>query len=155
MFTVASVLSTLRNGDLTLKMDLLYTYFHIPIHPDGQKYQCFAFQSKVYICRFKVLLFSLNMRPQLSTCLEHTRSRNLNQSQDIQFLGIRRHLDQGRTLLPDPKAREIVDHAIRLLTRTCLLCHYSSWVHYKAYSRKVKEYKSYFCITITSELVKI
>ena len=34
--------------------------------------------------------------------------------QDIQFLGLRLHLDQGRTSLPVSKAREIMAHACRI-----------------------------------------
>ena len=47
MFTISSVLSTVRKGDYAFKLDLQDTYFHVPIHP-SRKYLRFAFENKVY-----------------------------------------------------------------------------------------------------------
>ena len=47
MFTISSVLSTIRKDGYTFKIDL-QTYFHVPIHPSSRKYLRFAFEAKVY-----------------------------------------------------------------------------------------------------------
>ena len=48
MFTISSVLSTVRKGDYAFKLDLQDAYFHVPIHPSSRKYLRFAFENKVY-----------------------------------------------------------------------------------------------------------
>ena len=63
MCTISSVLSTVRKGDYSFKIDLQDESFHVPIHPDSRKYLRFAFENKVY--QFQVLPFSLNTAPQL------------------------------------------------------------------------------------------
>ena len=60
MFTISSVLSTVRKGDYAFKIDLQDVYFHVPIHP-SRKYLRFAFENKVY--QFRVLPFGLNTTP--------------------------------------------------------------------------------------------
>ena len=47
MFTISSVLSTIRKGDYAFKIDLQNAYFHVPIHPSSRKYLRFAFENKV------------------------------------------------------------------------------------------------------------
>ena len=44
----------------------------------------------------------------------------LEPGQDIQFLGLRLHLDQGRASLPISKAREIIAHACRISSQKIL-----------------------------------
>ena len=46
MFTIASVLSTIKSGDFAFKIDLDNAYFHVLIHPDSQKYVRFAYMNK-------------------------------------------------------------------------------------------------------------
>ena len=70
MFTTNSVLSSVRKGDYTFKIDLQDAYFHVPIHPSSRKYLRFAFEDKVY--QFRVLPFGLNTAPQVFTRLGHT-----------------------------------------------------------------------------------
>ena len=70
MFIISSVLSAVRKGDYSFKIDLQNAYFHVPIHPSSRKYLRFAFESKVY--QFRVLPFSLNTAPQVFTYLGHT-----------------------------------------------------------------------------------
>ena len=70
MFTISSVLSTIRKGDYAFKIDLQDAYFHIPIHPSSRKCLRFAFENKVY--QFQVLPFGLNTAPQIFTLLGHT-----------------------------------------------------------------------------------
>ena len=70
MFTISSVLSTIRKGDYAFKIDLQDAYFHVPMHPGSRKYLRFAFQSKDY--QFRVLPFGLNTAPQIFTLLAHT-----------------------------------------------------------------------------------
>ena len=70
MFTTSSVLSSVRKGDYTFKIDLQDEYFHVPIYPSSRKYLRFAFENKVY--QFRVLPFGLNTAPQVFTQLGHT-----------------------------------------------------------------------------------
>ena len=69
MFTISSVLSTVRKGDYAFKIDRQDAYFHVPIHPSSRKYIRFAFKNKVY--QFRVLPFGLNTAPQVFTRLGH------------------------------------------------------------------------------------
>ena len=48
MHTISSVLSTVKRGHYTFKIDLQDAYFHVLIHPDSRKYLRFAFEKKVY-----------------------------------------------------------------------------------------------------------
>ena len=66
-FMTNSVLSSVRKGDYTFKIDLQDAYFHVPIHPSSRK---FAFKNKVY--QFQVLPFGLNTAPQVFNRLGHT-----------------------------------------------------------------------------------
>ena len=70
MFTTSSVLSSVKKGDYTFKIDLQDVYFHVPIHPSSRKYLRFAFENRVY--QFQVLPFGLNTAPQVFTRLGHT-----------------------------------------------------------------------------------
>ena len=65
MFMTNSVLSSVRKGDYTFKIDLQDAYFHVPIHPSSRKYLRFAFENKVY--QSQVLPFGLNTAPQVFT----------------------------------------------------------------------------------------
>ena len=47
MFTISSVLSTVRKGNYSFKIDLQDAYFHVPIHRSSRKYLRFAFENKV------------------------------------------------------------------------------------------------------------
>ena len=76
MFTISSVLSTVREGDYAFKIDLQDAYFHVPIHPSSSKYIRFAFENKVY--QFRVLPFSLNTAPQVFTRFGHTMTGYLH-----------------------------------------------------------------------------
>ena len=69
IFSISSVLNTVRNGDFTFKIDLEDVNFHVPIHPDSRKYLCFTFESNVY--QFRVLPFVLSTAPQVFTHLGH------------------------------------------------------------------------------------
>ena len=66
----SSVMSTIRKGYYTFKIDLDDAYFHVPIHPDSRKYLSFAYESKVY--QFQVFPFFLTTAPQVFTRLGHT-----------------------------------------------------------------------------------
>ena len=70
MSSISSVLSTVRKGDYTFKIDLQDAYFHVPIHSSSRKYLRFAFENKVY--QFLILPFGLNTAPQVFTTLGHT-----------------------------------------------------------------------------------
>ena len=70
MFTITSVLSTVRKGDYAFNIDLQDAYFHVPIYPSSKKYLRFAFENKAY--QFGVLPFGLNTAPQVFTHLGHT-----------------------------------------------------------------------------------
>ena len=81
MLNTSSVLSSVRKGDYTFKIDLQDAYFafkidlqdahfHVPIHPSSRKYLRFAFENKVY--QFRVLPFGLNTDTQVFTQLGHT-----------------------------------------------------------------------------------
>ena len=70
MFTISSVLSTVRKGDFVFKIELQDAYFHVPIHQTSRKYLRFAFENEVY--QFRVLPFGLNTAPQIFTRLGHT-----------------------------------------------------------------------------------
>ena len=48
MFTISSVLCTIRKGDYAFKIDLQDAYFHIPIHPSSRKYLRFALENKIF-----------------------------------------------------------------------------------------------------------
>ena len=51
-----------RKGDIMLLIDLMDTYFQIPIHPDSRPYLRIVFLNKVY--QFKALCFCLSTAPQ-------------------------------------------------------------------------------------------
>ena len=70
MFTISSVLNTVRKWRLLIQNRSAGAYFHIPIHPSSRKYLRFAFENKVF--QFRVLPFCLNTAPQVMTHLGHT-----------------------------------------------------------------------------------
>ena len=70
MFTISSVLSTVKSGDYAFKIDLEDTYFHVPVYPDSRKYLRYAYKDKVY--QFWVLPFGLSTAPLVFTHLGYT-----------------------------------------------------------------------------------
>ena len=70
MFTISSVLSTVRKGDYVFKIDLQDAYFHVLIHPTSRKYLRFAFKNKVY--QFKSTSLLCETAPQVFTHLGYT-----------------------------------------------------------------------------------
>ena len=65
IFTISSVLNTVKNGDYAFKIDPGYAYFHLPIHPDLR----FTYKNTWY--QFQVLPFGLSTALQVFTCLGH------------------------------------------------------------------------------------
>ena len=65
METVASVMASIREGDLMASIDLKDAYFQIPIHQASRKYLRFVWAGVVY--QFKVLCFGLSTAPQVFT----------------------------------------------------------------------------------------
>ena len=52
IFTISSVLSTIKTWDFAFRIDLEETYFHILIRKDTQRYLHFAFMYKMYQFRY-------------------------------------------------------------------------------------------------------
>ena len=65
METVASVLSSVREGDFLASLDLKDTYFQIPIHRSSRK--LFRFMSEGTVYQFQALCFGLSTAPQVFT----------------------------------------------------------------------------------------
>ena len=107
MFTTNSVLSSVRKGDYTFKIDLQDTYFHVPIHLSSRKYLRFAFQNKVY--QFQVLPFGLNTAPQIFTRLGHTVTGNLHR----QVISVIPYLDDW--LIHHPDRQVFLRHQAQLI----------------------------------------
>ena len=63
-------LITIKSGDFPFKISLEDAYFHLPTHPDSQKYLNFPFMNMVY--PFWVLSFSLSTTLHVLTHLGHT-----------------------------------------------------------------------------------
>jgi hypothetical protein len=55
----------MQPGDWAVSMDLKDAYFHIPIHPDYQKYLRFQFEGQIY--QFQALPFGLASAPLIFT----------------------------------------------------------------------------------------
>ena len=62
METVQSVLSSIRQGDWMISLDLKDAYFQVPIHPDSRKFLRFVTSSGTF--QFKVLCFGLTTAPR-------------------------------------------------------------------------------------------
>jgi ribonuclease HI len=65
MQTLQVVQQQLQKGDWLASLDLKDAYFHVPIHPEYQKYMRFEFLGKVY--QFRVLPFGLSTAPRVFT----------------------------------------------------------------------------------------
>ena len=107
MFTISSVLSTVRKGDYVFKIDLQDAYFYVPTHPSSRKYLRFAFENKVY--QLRVLPFSLNTAPQIFTRLGHTVTGYLHH----QGISVIPYLDDW--LVHHPDCHVLLYHQSQLL----------------------------------------
>ena len=107
MFTTNSVLSSVRKGDYSFKIDLQDAYFHVPIHPSSRKYLRFAFENKVY--QFQVLPFGLNTVPQVFTRLGHTETGYLH----CQGISVIPYLDDW--LIHHPDRQVLIRHQAQLI----------------------------------------
>ena len=58
MFTISSVLSTIKNGDYVLKIDLKDVNFHVPVHRDRRN--CLRF---IYLSNVRVLPSGMSTAP--------------------------------------------------------------------------------------------
>ena len=65
MEIVASVLLSVREGDILASLDLKDAYFQIPIHPSSRKLLRFTSEGTVY--QFRALCFGLSTAPQVFT----------------------------------------------------------------------------------------
>ena len=65
METVQSVLSSVRQGDWMVALDLKDAYLQIPIHPESRRYLRFVTPQGTF--QFKVLCFGLTTAPQVFT----------------------------------------------------------------------------------------
>ena len=65
METIASVMTSVREGDFMASLDLKDAYFQIPIHQSSRKYLRFVWGGVVY--QFKALCFGLSTAPQVFT----------------------------------------------------------------------------------------
>ena len=99
MFTISSVLSTVRKGDLQ------DAYFHVPMPQRSRKYLRFAFENK--IDQFRVLPSHLNTAPQIFTHLGHT------------VTGYLHHL--GILVIHHPDCQVLLYHQSQLLNTLDLL----------------------------------
>ena len=63
--TAASVLGSVRKGDWMFSIDLKYSYFQIPVHPESRPYLWFCLKGRVY--QFCALCFGLSTTPQVFT----------------------------------------------------------------------------------------
>ena len=95
--TISSVLSTIKKGDYTFKIDLQDAYFNVLIHPHSRKYQ------------FQVLHFSLNTAPQVFTCLRHRVAAYLHH----QGISVIPYLDDW--LIHHPDCQVLLRHQSQLL----------------------------------------
>jgi len=59
------VLDLLEKGDFMTSVDMEQAYFHIPIHPDSQKYLKFSWNGRLY--KFVCLCFGLSSAPYVFT----------------------------------------------------------------------------------------
>ena len=62
-----SISASLIPGEWVASIDLLDTYFHLPIHPNSRKYQQFCHNSQVF--QFTFLPFGLAMAPPVFTMI--------------------------------------------------------------------------------------
>ena len=65
METTQSVLSSIRQGDWMISVDMKDAYFHIPVHPRSRKFLRFVFNNQTY--QFRALCFGLSTAPQVFT----------------------------------------------------------------------------------------
>ena len=63
MKIVASVLGSVKKGDMMSSVDLKDTYFQIPIHLESQPFLQFVMEGQVY--QFRALSFGLSSAPQV------------------------------------------------------------------------------------------
>ena len=61
METVESIRKSIRQGELVTSIDLTDAYFHVPIHPQSQKY--LRFQTKKGVFQFRALPFGVATAP--------------------------------------------------------------------------------------------
>ena len=60
-----TVMGAVRHLDWMFTIDMKDAYFHVPIHPDSQRYLRFVFEGRVF--QFKALCFGLSSAPQVFT----------------------------------------------------------------------------------------
>ena len=61
METAESIRKLIRQGEWATSIDLTDAYFHVPIHPQSQKY--LRFQTKKGVFQFQALLFGVATAP--------------------------------------------------------------------------------------------
>ena len=77
METIQSVVKAVSPGDWTVSIDLRDAYFHIPIHPDYQKFLRFAVsESEAY--QFRALPFGLSTAPRIFTMVLREMAQHLH-----------------------------------------------------------------------------
>jgi len=67
MESALTIMSSLKQGDWVVSIDIKDAYLHVPIHPEFRKYLHLAFLGKVY--RFRVLPFGVATAPYVFTRL--------------------------------------------------------------------------------------
>ena len=109
METVASVLLSVREGDFLASIDLMDTYFQIPVHQSSRKLLRFLSEGTVY--QFKALCFGLSTAPQVFTSVFAAVSAWAH-SQGIRLL---QHLDDWLVLASlEAEARRNVQDLLSL-----------------------------------------
>ena len=65
METAQTVREAIGRGDWMVSLDMKDAYFHIPVHPQSQRYLRFTFDGRTY--QFQALCFGLSTAPQVFT----------------------------------------------------------------------------------------
>ena len=110
METLRSILPHLHRGMWATSIDLADAYFHVPIHPDCQRFLTFVFEGTHYC--YRVLPFGLSTAPRVFTRVARVMEAHIRR----QGIRIFMYLDDWLIVADDPAS--LLDHTQWVLDLT-------------------------------------